>query len=187
MRRLILCTALAATVTAASAQAADNGTHIRFGGYVTGARHEHPRGTALIRTPARWMRTTADRGISAKFGPIPVAADCTATARVNPRAVAARGTARALAKQNVAAGDTVRRGGTHQNSWRVGASAAGVESPMRLFAVRFTQIAPHRFAGIDVNVLFARGCPKTVIQDKTLLDDVARVVRTAAFAVRIVR
>ena len=187
MRRLLLCTALAASVTTASAQAADISTSVRFGGYVTGAPHEHTRGIAFIRTPAQWPRTTPNRSTHATFRPIPVAQGCTATARVFPRSAAARGTARGLAKRDVAPADTVRRGGLHQNSWRVGASAAGVESPMRVFAVHWTQIAPHRFVGIGLNVLFAQGCPTTAINDKTLLDDVARVMATPRIKVRIVR
>lgn len=186
MPRLALPLVLAAAAfSAAPAQAADASrtTHLSFDGIVIRAAHATAHGDATIRTPAGWPRRTPDRH-RAVFGPLPVAAGCTATATVGPNVAASRSTAKALAAQAVPAGETVRQGGGATSPWRVGAAPAALESPMRVYAWRFWRVAPRRFAAIRVNVLFAQGCPADAIKSPALLDAIAGVARTARVHVR---
>jgi hypothetical protein len=187
MHRLVLpvLLAAAAAVFPAPAQAADASrtTQLSFEGIVIRAANATAHGDATIRTPAGWPRTTSDRH-RAVFRPVPVAGGCTATATVGPNVAASRSTAKALAGQAVPSGETVRRGGGATSAWRVGAVAAGVESPMRVYAWRFWQVAPRRFAAIRVNVLFAQGCPSDAFMNPALHDAIARVARTARVHVR---
>lgn len=186
MPRLALPLVLAAAaVSAGPAHAADASrtTHLSFERIVIRAANATAHGDATIRTPASWPRKTPDRH-RAVFGPLPVAGGCTATATVGPDVAASRSTAKALAAQAVPSGETVRQGGGATSAWRVGAAAAGVESPMRVYAWRFWRVAPRRFAAIRVNVQFAQGCPSGAIKSPALHDAIARVARTAQVDVR---
>jgi hypothetical protein len=158
-------------------------THLSFDGIVLRAANATAHGDATIRTPATWPRKTLERH-RAVFAPVPVAGSCTATASVLPDVAASRLTARALAAQAVPSSETVRQGGGATSAWRVGAAAAGVESPMRVYVWRYWRVAPRRFAAIRVNVLFASGCPTDAVNNSALQDAVARVARTGKVDVR---
>jgi hypothetical protein len=181
----LVVAAAAAAGSTAPAQAADayRTTHLSFDAIVLRAANATAHGDATIRTPAGWPRKTPDRHRGV-FGPLPVAAGCTATASVGPNVAASSLTPKALAAQAVPPGETVRQGASATSAWRVGAAAAGVESPMRVYAWRFRRVAPRRFAAIRVNVLFAQGCPADAIKSSALHDAIARVARTAEFHVR---
>lgn len=169
--------AYADAATSASVDIDPVTTHIRFGGIVTGAPQEHPRGFAIIRTAAQWRRTTPDRSTHATFAPLSVSAGCTATVRADASTEASTRTARALLAERVTDGETVRRAGG-RSPFRVGAHSAGAESPMRIFALRMWKLAPHRYAMVRVNMLFSGGCPAGVVTSTDLHDAVEQVVRS---------
>jgi hypothetical protein len=186
MPRLVLPAVLAAAaLSAAPAHAADASrtTHLSYEGIVIRAANATAHGDAAIRTPAGWPRKTPDRH-RAVFGPLPVAAGCTATATVGPEVAASKSTAKKLAAQAVPTSETVRQGSGATSAWRVGAAAAGVESPMRVYAWRYWRVAPRRFAAIRINVLFSQGCPSDAIRSSALHDAIAGVARTAQVHVR---